>query len=58
MSAPVLDTHAWVWWLSRDPRLGAPTLDALDALPAGSRPRVADISLWGSPCSSIAAGSL
>lgn len=46
MSAPVLDTHAWVWWLSRDPRLGASTLDALDALPAGSRPRVADISLW------------
>ena len=46
MSAPVLDTHAWVWWVTRDRRLGAPALDALDGMPSGGRPRLADISLW------------
>jgi PIN domain nuclease of toxin-antitoxin system len=46
MSAPVLDTHAWVWWMTRDPRLGVPALNALDAMPADGRPHLADISLW------------
>ena len=46
MSAPVLDTHAWVWWMTRDRRLGASALDALDAMPADDRPHLADISLW------------
>jgi len=44
--APLLDTHAWIWWLQGDARLGRATLDALDALPAGARPYLADISLW------------
>lgn len=46
MSAPVLDTHAWVWWMTRDRRLGASALDALDAMPGDDRPHLADISLW------------
>lgn len=46
MTAPLLDTHAWVWWMSRDPRLPLATLAALDELPAGERPFVSDISLW------------
>jgi PIN domain nuclease of toxin-antitoxin system len=46
MSAPVLDTHAWIWWMIRDRRLGDSTLAALDGMPAGGRPRLADISLW------------
>ena len=44
--APVLDTHAWLWWLRRDERLGLDVLDSLDALPADDRPYVSDISLW------------
>ena len=44
---PVLDTHAWVWWLHGDvARLGAKTIDALDGLPGDARPYVCDISLW------------
>jgi len=45
-SAPVLDTHAWIWWLDRDSRLPAATILALDALPANDRPMLCDISLW------------
>lgn len=43
---PVLDTHAWIWWVDHDPRLGRANLDALDALPDDGRPFVSDISLW------------
>ena len=43
---PLLDTHAWIWWMQGDARLGRATLDALDALPGSLRPCVADISLW------------
>ena len=46
MPAPILDTHAWVWWLQGDPRLDSRTVEALDALPADDRPAVCDISLW------------
>ena len=46
MNAPLLDTHAWIWWVDQDPRLGARVLAALDALPADRRPLVADVSLW------------
>lgn len=46
MPAPILDTHAWVWWVQADPRLGRRTIEALDALPADDRPAVCDISLW------------
>ena len=44
--APVLDTHAWIWWMDRDRRLGSRTLEALDALPGDRLPYVCDISLW------------
>jgi PIN domain nuclease of toxin-antitoxin system len=43
---PVLDTHAWIWWMDRDARLGKSALTALDALPPSSRPYVCAISLW------------
>jgi PIN domain nuclease of toxin-antitoxin system len=45
-TAPVLDTHAWIWWVEHDPRLGRAALEALDALPADHRPFLSDISLW------------
>ena len=44
--APLLDTHAWLWWIRRDPRLGEAALAALDAFPPEGRPYLADISLW------------
>lgn len=43
---PVLDTHAWVWWVDRDRRLGPRTIARLDELPADNRPYLCDISLW------------
>jgi PIN domain nuclease of toxin-antitoxin system len=46
MIAPLLDTHAWIWWVDQDPRLGPRILDALDSLPVDRRPLVAGISLW------------
>lgn len=46
MSVPVLDTHAWVWWVDRDRRLPRRTIEYLDALAFDERPLVADISLW------------
>jgi PIN domain nuclease of toxin-antitoxin system len=45
-AAPLLDTHAWVWWVDRDRRLGRAMIDALDRLPADDRPLLSDISLW------------
>lgn len=42
----VLDTHAWVWWVDQDRRLGASAIHALDGLPADQRPFLSDISLW------------
>jgi PIN domain nuclease of toxin-antitoxin system len=44
--APVLDTHAWLWWLRRDERLGAASLEQLDAFELDNRPCISDISLW------------
>ncbi|HEV3215188.1 MAG TPA: type II toxin-antitoxin system VapC family toxin [Vicinamibacterales bacterium] len=45
-AAPLLDTHAWVWWVDGDRRLGESAIASLGALPADDRPYVADISLW------------
>ena len=42
----VLDTHAWIWWVDQDRRLGAAAITALDRLPADQRPFLSDISLW------------
>jgi PIN domain nuclease of toxin-antitoxin system len=44
--APLLDTHAWIWWVDHDARLGRRFLDALDGLPGETRPAISDISLW------------
>ena len=46
MPAPILDTHAWVWWVQADPRFDHRTVAALDALPPDDRPGLCDISLW------------
>ncbi|HEY7056561.1 MAG TPA: type II toxin-antitoxin system VapC family toxin [Vicinamibacterales bacterium] len=44
--APLLDTHAWVWWVEQDARLGAKAIAVLDSLPRDRRPFLCDISLW------------
>lgn len=44
--APFLDTHAWIWWVDRDRRLGRSTIEALDGLSIDERPLLSDISLW------------
>jgi PIN domain nuclease of toxin-antitoxin system len=46
VTPPLLDTHAWVWWVDQDPRLGAKTIAVLDSLPRDQRPFLCDISLW------------
>lgn len=45
-AAPLLDTHAWVWWIDRDRRLDRRTVAFLDDLPPDGRPFLCDISLW------------
>jgi len=45
METPLLDTHVWIWWSGRDPRLDNNIVEALDALPIEQRPYVSDISL-------------
>jgi PIN domain nuclease of toxin-antitoxin system len=42
---PVLDTHAWIWWVDRDRRLGTAIIDALDRLAPDSRPVLCEASL-------------
>lgn len=46
MSRPLLDTHAWVWWICGDARLSAREREALDNLPPSERPVLAETSLW------------
>jgi PIN domain nuclease of toxin-antitoxin system len=46
VNRPLLDTHAWVWWICGDPRLTAREREALDNLPPTERPVLAEISLW------------
>lgn len=46
MSRPLLDTHAWVWWICGDSRLAPRERQALDNLPPSERPVLAEISLW------------
>jgi PIN domain nuclease of toxin-antitoxin system len=45
-AAPLLDTHAWIWWVDRDRRLGTGLINALDRLATDARPLLSDISLW------------
>lgn len=46
MSRPLLDTHAWVWWICGDSRLTQREREALDNLGPSERPVLAEISLW------------
>ncbi len=46
MSRPLLDTHAWVWWICGDSRLTPRERETLDNLPPSERPVLAEISLW------------
>jgi PIN domain nuclease of toxin-antitoxin system len=46
MIPPLLDTHAWIWWVDQDARLGARTIAVLDSLSRDQRPLLCDISLW------------
>ena len=45
-ASPVLDTHAWIWWVNHEAHLPASVIQHLDDLPPDQRPRVCDISLW------------
>ena len=46
MTPPLLDTHAWIWWVDQDVNFGAKTIAVLDSLPRDQRPFLCDISLW------------
>ncbi len=46
MSRPLLDTHAWIWWICGDSRLTLREREALDNLLPSERPVLAEISLW------------
>jgi len=46
MAVPLLDTHAWIWWIDGDRRLQRRVRDALDRLPPEGRPYLSAISLW------------
>ena len=46
MIAPLLDTHAWIWWVDGNRRLDARVIAKLDALDSAHRPWLSAISLW------------
>jgi PIN domain nuclease of toxin-antitoxin system len=46
MAIPLLDTHAWIWWIEGDRRLQRRVRDTLDGLPREERPYLSAISLW------------
>jgi PIN domain nuclease of toxin-antitoxin system len=46
MAAPLLDTHAWIWWIEGDRQLQRRVRDTLDDLPPDERPYISAISLW------------
>lgn len=46
MTVPLLDTHAWIWWIDGDVRLDRRLRAKLDAYPVDERPLISDISLW------------
>jgi PIN domain nuclease of toxin-antitoxin system len=46
MAVPLLDTHAWVWWIEGDRRLQRRVRETLDRLPREGRPYLSAISLW------------
>ncbi len=42
--AVLIDTHVWIWWLTRLPRLPARVISALDEM--SERPLLSVASLW------------
>jgi PIN domain nuclease of toxin-antitoxin system len=46
LTAPLLDTHAWVAWTLGSSDLSATEIAALDSLPPDQRPYLSAISLW------------
>jgi PIN domain nuclease of toxin-antitoxin system len=42
----LLDTHAWVWWVTEDPRLSRPAQRAIDKAQAGGALWLSLISVW------------
>lgn len=42
--APLIDTHVWIWWLTRLPRLSSRIIAALDEMQ--ERPVLSVASLW------------
>ncbi|MFN2447387.1 MAG: type II toxin-antitoxin system VapC family toxin [Vicinamibacterales bacterium] len=46
MTVPLLDTHAWIWWIEGDRRLPRRVRDTLDQLAPNERPYLSAISLW------------
>jgi len=46
VTAPVLDTHAWVGWMLGSADLGAVEREALDRFTPDRRPYLSAISLW------------
>jgi PIN domain nuclease of toxin-antitoxin system len=45
-TAPMLDTHIWIWWMSDSPDLSDAEKEALNSLDPENRPIISDISLW------------
>lgn len=46
MKAPLLDTHAWIWWVDGNRKLDTKVIKRLDTLAADDRPYLSGISLW------------
>lgn len=52
MTAPLIDTHVWIWWMDGDERLPARVRDALDECARSTHghqrtlPYLCDVSLW------------
>ncbi len=45
-TAPLLDTHIWVWWMLESNSLPAPERDYLNSLDQDNRPIISAITLW------------
>ncbi len=46
MIAPLLDTHAWLWYVADPAKLHPLEITALDALDPDNCPFISDFSLW------------
>lgn len=42
----VLDTHAWLWWVTRDARLSVPALEAVDSGQSAGTLWLSAFSIW------------